>query len=160
MRKLICFIVASFLLLIVMATEPVSAHMRDTSVEVNHYNPISQTVTPVKTTYQNQVFMGYHPDTPSWSKATSYSLTSSRSVTFSQGLSSDGLSVSASATLSSGVTTNISANSRRYSRLGFYVDFKLVKSKVTVYNRETRKTSTHYILTATPINTYIRVKYQ
>lgn len=105
--------------------------------------------------------MGYHPDIPSWSKATSYSLTSSQAVTFSHGLSSDGVSVTGSAeTLNSGVTTNIKANSGRFSRLGFYADFKLVKSKVTVYNREARKTSIHYILTAAPTNTYVEVKYQ
>lgn len=106
-------------------------------------------------------FIGYHVDTKSWTKASSYSLSTSRAFSVSSAFNSNGWSGNISVSITKGVTVNIPANTKRLSRLGIYADISVQKYKVVVKDKKTKKViRTYYYSTSKVTNTYILVKYQ
>lgn len=110
----------------------------------------------------NQKFLGYHPQTPSWVKASQYSITNSRSYTFNaSAASADGIMIGFSATSGTGVTTFTSANGSRYSRLCMTADVTITKYRYDEYESGTNILLRSYTFyNATVHNTYINVCYQ
>lgn len=89
----------------------------------------------VGTTRQRRynVFLGYNSLTPTWSYASSYTMSSGKRSTFTTGYTYDGFSASISVAYNFGVSVTIPANSSRSSRLGARGDVTLQKNKVEAY---------------------------
>lgn len=112
--------------------------------------------TLVGTEYKNYQWMGYSRFTPSWTKASSYVLNSNETETFTGTVSSKFGSVEAKFVRSYGVSTNIPANSSRYSRLAGWADLTIKRYRVSLPNLST----SYYKNKVTVRNNYVDVKYK
>lgn len=110
----------------------------------------------VGTQYKYKEFSGYSKFTPSWAKASLYTIGNSKSESFSATSSSDWGNVNFSFSKSYGVNTTIPADPTRYSRLAGYADLKLERYYVNLPNLPT----TYYKTEVTILNTYVQPRYQ
>lgn len=101
----------------------------------------------------------YHWFTPSWTKASSYTLNSGMTVSGTVGASYGGISFSLSLTRTESVSTTIPANSSRYSRLSLSGDF-LVKKMVRFYSDNSGVYDQYNYISYNVLNSYIDVTYQ
>lgn len=113
----------------------------------------------IGTKYYSKQFVGYNPSTPNWSKATSYSITSSKLASIGVSLSYDGVGFTVNGTVSSGATINIKADSSRWSRLGYLGDVTAYKHRVKIYYNGVLQ-STSYPISGKITTVYNTVKYQ
>lgn len=86
-----------------------------------------------RTTFYNK-FVGYNPLTSNWSFASSYTLSTSKNISFTTGYTYDGLSTNLTVSRSNGVSINLPANRRRSSRLAGRADVTVAKVEVEYYN--------------------------
>lgn len=112
--------------------------------------------TVVGTEYKKMKFLSYSKYTPSWAKASSYTLSQGRSDTFSSNFDTKFGAVSASFTKNYGTTTTIPANKKKYSRIAGYADLKIQKIKVSLPN----VSSTFYKNKVTKQEKYVKPKYK
>lgn len=106
-----------------------------------------------------KVWVGYHPLTPNWSKASSYTLSSGRSYTINGSYTYNGATFGITVTNSVGSTVTYPANSSKYSKLGVRADVKLIRTKVDVYDTNTYM-NTYYVNSTYVSNYYIATVYQ
>lgn len=112
--------------------------------------------TVVGTQYKSYQFLGYSKFTPSWTKASRYTLTNNQTESFSSKVTTDWGDVSVSFSKSYGVNTSIPADSSRFSKLAGYADLKIERIKVSQPNLS----SSYYKTKVTKTNTYVAVRYQ
>lgn len=105
--------------------------------------------TVVGTQYKNYQFMGYSKYTKDWQKNSQYTVTKSKSQTYSKKVNTKWGDVSFSYSQSEGVTRTIPANAKKWSRLAGYADIKIQRVKITqpsfgtIYTTKTKKLA-HY----------------
>lgn len=112
--------------------------------------------TVVGTEYKKMKFLAYSKYTPSWAKASSYTLSQGKSDTFSTTIATKFGDVGASFTKNYGTTTTIPANKKKYSRIAGYADLKIQKIKVSLPN----VSSTFYKNKVTKQAKYVKPKYK
>lgn len=110
----------------------------------------------IGTQYKYRVFSGYSKFTPFWTKASLYTLTNNQSESFSSTTNTDWGSINFSFSKSYGVSTNIPADSTRYSRLAGYADLKIERYYVSLPNLH----NGYYKTEVTVQNIYIDPIYQ
>lgn len=115
------------------------------------------TDTYVSTSYISKKFIDY---TPTWSPSNGYTLTTSRTETYSTSVSYDNLSFGVSVTVSKGVAINIPATASRYSSLCIRADITAKKYYRVIKNAATGAViSSYYYIIPTVTNTYNDVIY-
>ena len=121
------------------------------------YRTTNKFIGPYK--YYSKQWAGYNSQTPSWSKASSYVLSKTKSSEISAGMSYEGTSFTVSASVTSRVSTTIPADKNRYSRMGYLVDVTAYRVEVKIYYNNILQ-STSYPVIGTITNTYNTVRYQ
>ncbi len=111
-------------------------------------------------TRQNQLWVGYHSGTPSWSKASSYTLTRNKTYSVSGSYNYGGSIINLGFSYSKGVNTAIPANKNRNSRLGIWGDFTFRTIKTTEYKNGKPTGNVQYRKDQIRHNYYINPKYQ
>lgn len=126
------------------------------------FNPIQPRIKHIRTVNLGRKWVNYNPLTPSWSKASSYSITATSTVTASGSFSYQGATFGISATLSKGVAINVPSNPNRYSRLGFEADVQIKEYKIEYYHVDNPKKVVKTVYSKTPVvtNTYNVVRYK
>lgn len=104
-------------------------------IQLRHGNKTRETLISSKTF--SSKFIGYNPLTPSWSYASSYTISKGKSLSFSAGYTYDGTSATLSVTNSYGVAVTLPANSKKSSRLAAKADVTVGRYKVELYNGNT-----------------------
>lgn len=92
--------------------------------------------TKVSSARKNNIWVGYHSGTPNWSKASSYTITKNKGYSVSGSYTYSGITVGTGFSYSKSIATTISANSKKYSRLGVCGDFTFTKIKRQYYNSD------------------------
>lgn len=105
------------------------------------------------------VFLGYHPETPAWAYASSYTITNSETFTTVYTTTYKGFQFTVNTSYNVGVATTIHADSSRFSRMGVYADIKLSRMKCDIYSYGVYQ-STVYHNVGTPLNYYLNVVYK
>lgn len=177
-KKIACFLSACCILSSMIVTTPASAVerskgiQRETNIRVNKGKVASpMIVDPVTYTYfstllsqtsSSHVFFGYHPQTPVWSTASSYTLTSGVTVgTSVSGGSILGYTGSTSSSISTTVGVTMPANPLQNSRVAIYADYKICSYRIDkVYDNTGSVVSSSYITVKTPTSVYQTVNYQ
>ncbi|WP_211253723.1 hypothetical protein, partial [Staphylococcus microti] len=113
----------------------------------------------ISSTRYNMRFSGYSNMTPSWTKASKYTIQAGRSLNFSTGAQYKGLNLTLGFARTYGVTTTIKANPKRYSRLAGYQDVTLTK-KQRIYYQAGKKIRTVNFVTQKTHAKYVKVKYK
>ena len=104
-------------------------------------------------------FVGYHALTPSWAKASSYTVNAGLTASASIEYTYKQFTCKLTASKTFGVDTNIPADSSKFSRLGLYGDF-LVKHMRTNYHDSSGIYDTYDYISTQTLNTYVLVTYQ
>lgn len=104
-------------------------------------------------------FVGYHVVTPSWAKASSYTVNAGLTASASIEYTYKQFTCKLTASKTFGVDTNIPADSSKFSRLGLYGDF-LVKHMRTNYHDSSGIYDTYDYISTQTLNTYVLVTYQ
>lgn len=105
------------------------------------------------------VFLGYHPETPAWAYASSYTITDSQTFSTTYTTTYNGFQFTVNTSYNVGVATTIPADSNRFSRMGVYADIKLSRMKCDIYSYGVYQ-STVYHNVGTPLNYYLNVVYK
>ena len=111
--------------------------------------------TLIGTQYKDFYFMGYSKYTPDWQRNKEYTVSKGDGQTYSTKVNTKWGDVSASFTLSEGVSRTISADNTRWSRLAGYADLKIQRFKSSGHNF-----GTIYTTKVTKLNLYTDVKYK
>ncbi|MBO0472242.1 hypothetical protein JZO86_00760 [Enterococcus ureasiticus] len=111
-------------------------------------------------TRKNQLWIGYHSGTPSWSKASSYTLTRNKTYSVSGSYKYEGVTMNIGFSYSKGVNTTIPADKKRNSRLGLWGDFTFRTIKTVEYRNGKATGNVQYRKDKIRHNYYINPKYQ
>lgn len=105
-------------------------------------------------------FIGYHSETPNWSKASQYVVGSGKIFNVSASYKWEDVSLNLGFSYSVSVATTIPANSSKYSRLGVAGDYTLKKERYAEYQYGVPTGVTRVMTYATKTANYIDVVYQ
>lgn len=108
---------------------------------------------------KNMLFVGYSKATPDWMMAPFYDIARGTNHKISGSYKYGGLTIDTGFSKSLNVSTRLSADSKRYSKLAGYADITFEKYRIDRYESGT-KISTRYELKKKVHNTYLKVKYQ
>lgn len=123
-------------------------NLEKAGIELRHGNkPREKYVS--STTFYNK-FIGYNPLTPSWSYASSYTISRGKNLSFSTGYTYSGTSTTLTVSNSYGVAVTLPANSKKASRLAAKADIPVARYKVELYNGAT-VLQTFYTLRTTKV---------
>lgn len=87
----------------------------------------------LKTTYYKDKFIGYNSETPNWSYANKYTISTSTGYSFSAGFSIDGYECKLTTKYKTSVAIHLPANPKKRSRLAAKADVKVQKIKYYQY---------------------------
>ncbi|MGY3778375.1 hypothetical protein [Isobaculum melis] len=120
------------------------------------------TRTVLKHEIKKNVWVGYCPGTPNWTKASQYTTGQSKSYSISVGIDFDGGRTNLSSSYSWSVNTTIPANSKSFSRLAFYADYDCKKIRFKEYEFMTGKSTGKYFDTKFLLETatYLKPVYK
>lgn len=124
-------------------------------VPCNTYNQY----TTIYSVPKYDVWIGYHPLTPDWSYASSYTVTTGKTYVVNGTYKYDGFVFSISVDCTRSVSITYPADASRASKLGVRADIKLIRTKVDVYDNGTYM-NTYYVNSTAVMEKYIGVKYQ
>lgn len=122
----------------------------------NGYSSVSTLVNAYTDAFTS---VGYHPLTTSWSKASSYTVGASKTYSASASKVYYGVNLTVTASQTTSLSITYPADGNRFSKLFLSADISVKKFRIDQYYYGTYQ-STYYIVSATPINTYVWVKYQ
>lgn len=127
----------------------------DRNFYINHVMPSSSKIQPMSGIKTRETFIssqryygkfvGYNSMTPSWSYASSYTISRGKNFSFSTGYTYDGVSANLSVAQSYGVAITLPAESSRSSKLAGKADLTISKYKIEAYYGTT-VTQTFYVL--------------
>lgn len=112
------------------------------------------------TRYLPHYFVGYHPDTPNWVKASMYTITAGQTFTVGCSYLWEGVTLNLGYSYSYGLATTIPADASRYSRLGAFADYTLKKERYAQYQYGQPTGATRVSTYAERTGTYIDPVYQ
>ena len=135
-------------------------------LEDNELQENESTVTPrivtehevSRTTWYHK-WVCYHWLTPSWTKASSYTISAGSTVSGSVGATYGGINFTLSLSKTQGATATLRANSSKYSKLSLSGDF-LVKKMVRFYHDNSGVYDQYNYISYSTLNSYIDVTYQ
>lgn len=115
----------------------------------------------LETNYWKHKFVNYHAGTPSWVKTSQHTITAGRTYTASGSFSYKGIGFNMSTSYNGSVSSVLSADKNRYSKLGVYVDATLKRYETKQYDTRTGQLLGSWETIATNVtDTYIDVVYQ
>ena len=121
--------------------------------------PITTITTKISSVRVYNRFVGISSLTPYWANASSYTISSGRTLSASGSSSYQGTGFTLSASITKSVSVTISANKSKLSKLGIWVDTTLTPYKVVQYMYGS-PVRTAYKVTSAPFNYYVRVDYK
>lgn len=124
-------------------------------VPCNTYNQY----TTIYSVPKYNVWIGYHPLTPDWSYASSYTVHAGESYSVNGSYKYDGFVFSINVDCTRSVSITYPADASRASKLGVRADIKLIRTKVDVYDNGTYL-NTYYVNSTAVMEKYVAVKYQ
>ncbi|MFA9493655.1 hypothetical protein [Streptococcus sp. E17BB] len=130
--------------------------------ELRYYNLIQPRERFVRNISIGRKFVGYNPLTPYWSKASSYNLTLTNTITVNSSFNYNGVTYGISGSLGRGVSIDTPANPNRNSRLAIEVDVQLREYRIDYVDTSRGNQVVRSITTYRPIviETYNVVAYQ
>lgn len=129
---------------------------------LRNYNPIRSRQILIKRVKVGRKWINFNPLTPNWTKASSYNLSTTKSVSASGTFKYGDATLGIGATLAAGTSINIPADPNRYSRLGFEAEIRVDEYKIEMYDTSNRNKVIKTIYTKYPviIHTFNVVKYK
>lgn len=138
-----------------------NAYLKEMSIKTDEDMISPQYVTEheiSRTTWYHK-WICYHKSTPTWTKASSYTVNAGTKCSGSIAATYAGVTFTLSLTKTQNVTTTIPADSSRYSRLSLSGDF-LVKKMTRFYHDNSGVYDQYDYISYTKLNSYIDVTYQ
>lgn len=105
------------------------------------------------------VWVGYHPLTPNWSYASSYTVTTGKSYSVNGSYTYNGVAFAINVDCTRSVAITYPADASRASKLGVWADVKLIRTKVDVYDNGTYL-NTYYVNSTAVMEKYIGAVYK
>ena len=105
------------------------------------------------------VWVGYHPLTPYWAKASQYVISTGSSYTISGSYTYKNYLFSITVNNNVSLAIYLPADASKYSKIGVYADVKLIRTKVDVYDYDVYM-STYYVNSTYVSNYYIETVYK
>ncbi len=146
---------------------PITSFAQDTSENITIDDSVKRETgyitykdTVVSTTRKNKVWVGYHPTTPNWAKASSYTLSKSSKFNISGSYTYEGITVNIGFSYTPSTSITIPANSSKYSRLGVRADYTFKKIKRQYYEDHVAFGKPSYRVVATRHAYYIEPVYR